>query len=409
MKTRYITSSIRESFSHFPVVLINGARQVGKSTLVQQLLAEGIVERYITLDDITVLTAAVENPQGFLKQFSGPVAIDEVQRCPDLLLAIKHQVDQHKKPGQFLLTGSANVLSYPKVCESLAGRMDLFSLEGLSVCEANELPPSPFLTDLFSDRPLQELAQTWRPNRSFNILKSVFMGGFPEVMIKEDEYFKNRWMNAYFNSYVQRDVRDLAKNLDIVHFSKVVQILSVQTGQLLNINNVSVDVGLDQRTLTRYMKILALTFQAYLLQPYSANINKRLIKTPKIFAADSGFAAFLMNIEGEAQMAKSPQVGHLVETWVYGELRKYAALLLGVQIYFYRTHQGKEVDFVLKKGDKVVGIECKLAAHVKVAQLPGLLELVDSVSNARGIVLYSGDEILALHEKILAVPFGIFS
>lgn len=416
MKKRHITTLLTKSLQLFPIVLLNGARQVGKSTLASQLVKDGVIEQYITLDNLNILAACKPDPQGFLQQFNGSVAIDEVQRCPELLIALKHNVDQNRQSGRFLLTGSANLLSYPNSCDSLAGRMDIITLETLSLGEINDLPdPSSFLTDIFANMPLPDLLDKWRKalqqpsgiKTKQDLAKAILLGGFPEVVLKNDSFFTNRWFSAYFSAYTERDVRDLSRLVDVVGFTKVFNLLSHQTGQLLNVKNLSVECGLDQRTVSRYLEILSMTFQTSTLQPYFSNMRKRLIKTPKVFVNDSGYASFTAGFEQVDTLLKSNVFGHLLETWVYAELRKLINLAAGVQTFFYRTHLGKEIDFILTKGNRTVAIECKASESITQQQLVGIKEFQAEIPNTLGVVLYSGSEVLQLSKDIIAVPFAI--
>lgn len=416
MKKRHITTLLTQSLQLFPIVLLNGARQVGKSTLTNQLVKDKVIEQYVTLDNLNTLAACKEDPQGFLQQFRGSVAIDEVQRCPELLIALKHNVDQNRQPGRFLLTGSANLLSYPNICDSLAGRMDIITLETLSLSEMNDLPePSPFLMDIFSDTSSIDLLSKWRKilqqpvaiKTKQDLAKVILLGGFPEIVLKNNSFFRNRWFNAYFSSYTERDVRDLSRLVDVVGFTKVFNLINYQTGQLLNVKNLSVECGLDQRTVSRYLEILNITFQTSTLQPYFSNMRKRLVKTSKIYVNDSGYASFTAGFEQVDILLKSNAFGHLLETWVYAELRKLINLTIGVQIFFYRTHLGKEIDFILTKGNRTVAIECKASESITRQQLGGIKEFQAEIPNTLGIVLYSGSEVLQLSKDIIAVPFAI--
>jgi predicted AAA+ superfamily ATPase len=418
MKSRYITSLITQSLELFPIVLLNGARQVGKSTLVNQLVKTGIIEQYVTLDNLNTLRACKEDPHGFLSQFKGSVAIDEVQRCPELLVALKHNVDQNRQPGRFLLTGSANLLSYPNVCESLAGRMDIITLETLSFGEINDSQePSPFITDVFANMPLSDLIEKWRIylqqksclKTKDDLANAILRGGFPEVVLKNNSAYTSRWFTSYFSAYTERDVRDLSRMIDVVGFTKIFNLLSYQTAQLVNIKNLSVECGLDQRTVTRYVEILNITFQISTLHPYSANMKKRLVKTPKVFMNDSGYACFTAGIENFGSLLKNNAFGHLLETWVYAELRKLMNLTIGMKIFFYRTHLGKEIDFILQKGSSVVAIECKASETITRQQLLSMKEFQAEIPNTLGIVLYGGSEILQISQDIIAVPFEILA
>lgn len=416
MIRRFFTDFTLKSLSGFPAVLINGARQVGKSTLVQQLKKENIVRDYITLDDLSTLDAARTNPEGLIARFNAPVAIDEVQRAPDLLVAIKKSIDTDRTPGRFLLTGSANILSLPSVKESLAGRMDILTLEGLSAGEyLHQATPSSFIDDLFKDLSSQDLIEKWqkdlemKPQLNANILETlVFYGGFPEVLLKKDSYFSTRWFSAYQTAYVERDVRDLNKLLDIVLFGKLFRLVGLQSGNLINYKNLALDVGLDQRTVARYMEILEITFQTNQLQPWFTNTRKRLIKTPKVYLNDSGQMCYLEGIENPNHLTHHPKWGHFLETWIWAELRKLVHLSPNIQSFFYRTHEGKEVDFILTKGSKACAIECKATTTITSKHFQGLRDAQEALQEKTlGIILYFGDHILPFSDTLIAVPIRI--
>jgi predicted AAA+ superfamily ATPase len=416
MIERYITPFVRESFGSFPAVVINGARQVGKSTLAQLLKKEHVISDYITLDDLTTLNAARSDPIGFIERFKAPVAIDEVQRAPDLMLAIKKSIDEDRRPGRFLLTGSASVLS--RVSESLAGRMDVISLEGLSAGEKRGLRhPSTVLKDLFSGASMADLSRKWSQERkqrthvplSQSIKKEIFFGGFPEVSLKENLRFRERWFSSYQAAYIERDVRDIARPLDVVSFSKCFKLLGPRTGNLANYKNLAVDVQLDQRTIARYIEILEVTFQMTLLRPWFVNTTKRLIKTPKVYVNDSGLACSLVGI-GDSFLEGTTEVpGALYETWFFSELRKLLSLETGIECHFYRTHLGKEVDFILSKGNSLWGLEFKAAKSVSIKDFTGLKDFCEAAGpHGRGMVVYFGDQIIPFSSQLIAVPVDCF-
>jgi predicted AAA+ superfamily ATPase len=418
MRQRHITSLLLRSLESFPAVLVNGARQVGKSTLIQQLKDSGIVQEYITLDDLSTLEVARTNPEGLISRFTQSVAIDEIQRAPELLIAIKKSIDSNRKPGRFLLTGSANILSLPAVTESLAGRMDIITLEGLSVGELlNKPAASSFVEDLFSGLDNQDLMEKWQQDlqskpkiSTKELAELIFYGGFPEIALKKDPYFATRWFSAYQTAYVERDVRDLNRLLDVVSFGKLFRLVGLQSGSLMNVKNLCTEVGLDQRTVARYLEILEITFQVHQLQPWFSNIRKRLIKTPKVYMNDSGQMTYLAGIGQPDLLLDHHQWGHLAETWAWSEIRKLLHLSSGIQSFFYRTHLGKEVDFVLTKGSTIWGIECKATETLTHQHSAGLEDMQATLGpKARGVILYLGDTILPFSENLIAVPLRMLA
>ena len=326
MLKRYVTDLIKDSLRNFPAVLLIGARQVGKSTVAKQLVKEGICQEYVSFDDISNLQLASADPDGFLERFTESVALDEVQRVPDILRAIKKNVDINRRPGRFLLTGSANVLAMPQVSESLAGRVDVVHLEGLSLGEVlkQNNPPS-FLELIFDEGGIKVLVDRFMDQR--NQLSPVsrqfysdllYYGGFPEVWSKQNPTFTRRWFGAYQKTYLERDVRDVSKFIDLIPFSKLLELSALRTANLQVLSSMASDVGIDQRTVSRYLGILELTFQVNHLTPWFANVSKRLIKSPKIFMNDVGAACFYHQIKNSAELWSHKSLGSLGETWVWG-------------------------------------------------------------------------------------------
>lgn len=416
MIKRHIIDSIIESLKDFPAVLVNGARQVGKSTLVEILTEQKIINHYVTLDDIDNLESATLDPDGFIAQFEGSLAIDEVQKAPDLLRAIKKSIDQKKTPGRFLLTGSANILSYPGVVESLAGRMDIIALEGLSlgeICLREE--QSHFLDDLFSGDDMSVLSKKWNkkladvgPIEKKQLLEIMFFGGYPDVGLKKNLRFRDRWFSSYQSSYIERDVRNLSRFLDIISFAKLYKLLGLRTGNLLNHADIGNQSKLDYRTVSRYIEILELTFQLNLLRPWFSNEEKRYVKSPKVYVNDSGQAVFLSGIDDPEHLATHPGLGAIFETWIWSELRKLMSMSYGIDPYFYRTYQGEEVDFLLMKGSTVWGIECKWSSSVKKDDFNALANMIKSFDGkARGLVFFLGKNIVPISDNLIGVPINL--
>lgn len=417
MIRRHALGHIVESLKDFPAVLLNGARQVGKSTLAEEICGMGVIDHYLTLDDIGSLESAQSDPDGFINQFEGSIAIDEIQRVPDLLRAIKRSIDKNKSPGRFLLTGSANILSYPGVVESMAGRIDIISLEGLSLGEVYAQPnPSSFIEDLFSGQDLEAISKKWNkelakkePINRKDLLDIVFFGSYPDVAIKKNLRFRDRWFSSYQTAYIERDVRNLSHLLDITSFSKLYKLLGLTTGNLMNHAEIGTQTKLDVRTVSRYIEILEITFQLNLLKPWFSNEHKKYVKSPKVYVNDSGQAAYLSGINTPEHLGKHPSLGAIFETWVWSELRKLISISHGIDSYFYRTYQGQEVDFLLIRGTTRWGLECKWSERVTKSDLTGLRSMIDAFDGqASGIILYSGKNIIPFEENLIAVPILMF-
>ncbi|MFZ2855729.1 MAG: ATP-binding protein [Rhodocyclaceae bacterium] len=408
MHPRHLSPLIAEALEDTPVVLLNGARQTGKSTLVQSLSATH-GRRYLTLDDQATLAAARSDPAGFIAGLDGPVVLDEVQRAPGLFLAIKASVDRHRAPGRFLLTGSANVLLLPDIADSLAGRMEVLSLWPLSSAETMD-SPSINRTDWLFDGPLNTL--TIPPCEREQLTTILLSGGFPEALSRNSPRRRAAWFESYLQAILQRDVRELANLEQLTEMPNLIQLLAIRSASLLNFAELSRSVGLPQTTLKRYFSLLEMLFLVFRLPAWERNAGKRLVKAPKVFLPDSGLLAHLMEISPERLMAEPGLPGGLVETFVLGELLKHLAFSeKRLTLWHYRTQSNIEVDFVLENRlGKLTGIEVKASASVDSKDFKGLRHLKETEPQTfqRGIVLYGGREIVPFSVDLFAVPLSIW-
>jgi uncharacterized protein len=408
MYTRHIAAQLQSALADTPVVVINGARQSGKSTLAQlQPASQGIPRRYLTLDDAVVLNAAKSDPGGFIAALDGPVTIDEIQRAPELFLALKAAVDRQRQPGRFLLTGSADVLLLPGLADSLAGRMEVLTLWPLSCAEqANsaELNRADALFD--GDWSALSLQPCDRPA----LMARLLAGGFPEAVARSTAARRSAWFDAYVQAILQRDVRDLAQIEQLTEIPNLLQLLATRSATLLNFAELSRTAGLAQSTLKRYFALLEMLFLVIRLQPWERNPSKRLVKAPKVFLPDSGLLCHLMGITQEGLAAKPGLPGGLVETFVLAELLKHLAFSRhGLSLWHYRTQSNIEVDFVLEnRQGQITGIEVKASATVDGKDFKGLRHLQETEGPIfqRGIVLYSGRELVPFGKQLWAVPLS---
>lgn len=414
MLRRHLSSFIVESLRDFPVVLLIGARQVGKSTLVQDLAKEEWSARYLTLDDRAVLDAALTNPDGFLQELGRPVILDEVQRAPDLLRAVKLVVDRDRQPGMFLLTGSANILTMSNVSETLAGRVAVHELHPFSWAELSQKPKPSVIEDLFTHPDPEASILRWptsSPERLEEIKDFIMTGGFPIPALMKRPRARRTWFDSYRQTYIERDLRDLSTIENLPDFGRLMVTLALRTSQMLNYSALSRDIGLPVTTLRRYFNLLEQTFQAYTLEPYHANVGKRLVKTPKSYLTDTGLACHLAAVDDWPALVQRNQAGQLIETWVAGELRKMSSVAADrIDIWYWRTRGGREVDFILERGGDLVGLEVKLGTGFSKTDLAGLKDCREAFG-ARwryGILLYGGTEVVPLEDRLAAVPFGVF-
>lgn len=415
MIPRYLHTVLQDSLHDFPVVLLTGARQVGKSTLAQALAGPGWPARYLTMDDRAVLDAALLNPDGFIQSQAAPLILDEVQRAPDLLRAIKLVVDRKRHNGGYLLTGSANLLTLATVAETLAGRVAVHDLHPFSWAELGALPRKYAIDDLFSTTSAHDLLGKWpgsaQDGRMQQLQRFLLHGGYPTPAQMQRNASRRTWFECYRQTYLERDLRDLADITHLPDFSRLLATLALRTGQLLNFSALSRDIGLPLSTLRRYFHLLEQTYQVFTIPPYHANAGKRLVKTPKLYLTDTGMSCHLTLADDWNTLVHRGQEGALVETWVAGELRKLTSWnTRRTELSFWRTSAGQEVDFLLERAGQVIGIEVKLASRVNQADLAGLrgCRLALGKSWRLGVLLYGGSHTLALEHDLLAVPFSVF-
>lgn len=399
---RYATERIELALSDTPVVLLNGPRQCGKTTLARSFASQQ--RPYLTLDDDTVLAAAQADPAGFLRGLEGAV-IDEVQRSPALLRTLKLTVDQDRRAGRFLLTGSANLLTLPQAADSLAGRMEVVPLLPLSGAEVAGQRPA-FLPLAF-DGCLPAPAPGWSAPA---LVDAVLTGGYPEMRARAQPERRRAWARDYVNSIVQRDIRDLAAVGRLDQMPRLLRALAAHAGQLTNFSQLGGQLGLDDKTCRRYVGLLEQVFLVRRLEPWHRNELKRLVKTPKLHFIDSGLLAALQGLTVERLMQDRTRFGALLETFVFAELLKQAGWEADPpRASFFRTRDGEEVDVVLERDDgSLVAVEVKAAATVTAADFKGLHMLAQATGDALrlGVVLYGGETAVPFGDRLWAAPIG---
>jgi predicted AAA+ superfamily ATPase len=404
MINRNITAHIKAALSDSPVVLLNGARQSGKSTLVKKIASDIHSARYLTLDDAGVLAAAKHDPEEFIAGLDGNIVIDEVQRAPELFLAIKAEVDRYRKPGRFLLTGSANVLLLPKLSESLAGRMEIMTLWPLSQGEIEGVREG-FIDAVFSDKLPVFLKITEDRTQTIN---KILLGGYPEVIGRATLSRRKAWFGSYITTILQRDVRDLAHIEGLTILPRVLSLIAARAASLLNFSELSRSVAIPQTTLKRYMSLLETTFLLQPLPAWSGNLGKRLVKAPKVMLNDTGLVASLIGLYEDGVETHRGIIGAVLENFVAMELRKQVAWSkIQPQVFHFRTQAGQEVDIALENASgKVVGIETKAGKSVNAHDFKGLQAMSESLGPRfhRGIVLYTGSEGIPFGKNMHALP-----
>lgn len=405
-------------------MLIVGPRQVGKSTLGQQVArstelgAEGagtfqtspsrqhLPENYLTLDDPTILSAVLADPSGFLtsQDPARVTVIDEVQRAPGLLLAIKADVDANRQPGRFLLTGSANVLQLPRLSESLAGRMEPLQLWSLAQTEIAR-------TDArFLDHVFGPSLPLWSPEDSRGaILSRAYRGGFPEVLARETAVRRRAWFASYLTTVIQREVRDISNISDPVGLHSMLELIAARSSGPLNMQSIATPLKIAHKTATRYIDLLEAVFLIVRIPAWSNSVDVRTAKAPKALVTDSGLLAHLLRIDEASNVVSDVDLGILVETFVGTELLKYCSWAdPGYALSYWRNATGAEVDYVLQDpAGRVVAIEVKAATSVTADDFKHLRVFAERERNVqRAVVLYAGMRTLPFGEQFYAVPIS---
>lgn len=406
MTFRYIQRSLepvlKRAEREFPAVILTGPRQSGKTTLLKNLF--GNKYAYISLEPPDIRLAASEDPRGFLEKFAPPVIFDEVQYAPDLLFYIKERIDTNRqKAGQYLLTGSQNLQLMQRASESLAGRAATLRLLPLSRREISANPRSRFLWEKRSKTP-GEITISAR-----NLWETLLRGGYPEI-VTNPQRDSNLWHSSYIQTYLERDVRSLRQIGELTQFQIFLKALAARAGQLLNITEVSRDLGVAVNTVKAWLSILEATFQIILLRPYFANIGKRLVKTPKIFFTDTGTLCHLVGLRDPEHASSGPMAGAIFETAVLSEIFK-TIVHRGEEpnIYFWRTASGTEVDFILEREGKLIPIEVKHTATPRPAMGDGVRAFQTDMGGkaSKGWLIYPGDMDIPLGTGVEAMPFGL--
>jgi predicted AAA+ superfamily ATPase len=399
---RFASELIATALGDTPVVLVTGPRQCGKTTLVQKLVSGN--REFLTLDDDTVLAAARSDPAGLVRGLEKST-IDEIQRAPDLLRAIKRSVDEDRRAGRFLLTGSANILTVPKVSESLAGRMEIVNLFPLSQAEIHGGKPM-FLKTAFQGK----LGKSGKSLIGEALVEAVLTGGYPEMLRREQPERRRAWARDYIRAIVQRDVRDIADIEKLDQMPRLLQVLAQHSGQLINFSQVGGQIGFDDKTTRKYIAILEQLFLVCRVEPWYRNPLKRMVKTPKLHFLDSGLLATLVGATAERIERDRGIFGGLLETFVFSEVLKQTSWMeTTCALYHYRDKDQNEVDIVVEdRVGALVGIEAKASATVNTGDFKGLRKLAEACGNdfKLGVVLYDGEKSVPFGDRLYAAPLS---
>jgi len=400
---RTLEPVLKKAVKEFPAVVLTGPRQAGKTTILKKLF--GSSYQYISLEPPDVRAAAESDPRGFIDLYSPPIIFDEIQYAPKLLFYIKEKIDEKRsKYGQFILTGSQNILLSQQVAETLAGRAAMLKLLPLSYLEIIEQPFAPFAWE--EDK--RSLKREKLPVKEF--WKLMLRGGYPELT-EHPEKDSSLWHGSYIQTYLERDVRNLRQIGDLTQFQLFLRAVAARSGQLFQISDVASAIGLSVNTVKAWLGVLEATYQIIILRPYFSNANKRLVKTPKVYFTDVGTLCYLAGLKDIDHLLSGPMAGPVVETYVVSEIYKRISNR-GVepQMYFWRTSTGTEVDIVIEEQGTLIPIEVKSISTPKAQMANGILSLQKATKKSvgNGYVIHLGDMQLPLAEKVKALPFAQF-
>ena len=399
---RTLAQAIKETSNSFKVLLLTGPRQVGKTSLLQEVQKSS--RSYVTLDDLGMRMAAQQDPASFLDRLKLPVLIDEVQYAPDLFSYIKMVVDREKQNGMFWLTGSQQFEMMKNVTESLAGRVAILNLQGISLAEEqNRADSPPFLP---TPERLKSRSQA-KPLTLPEAYHIIWRGSYPDVVMQDGKNWE-RFYSSYISTYIQRDVREYLNINDTAAFHKFMQIAAARTGQLVNYADMARDVGISESTIKTWLSVLHASGIVYMLQPYFTNHTKRLVKTPKLYFMDTGLCAYLTGWLNSDVLERGAMSGAMLETWVVSEIIKsYLHHGRTPRIYFYRDKDKREVDVIIEENGMLYPIEIKKTASIQNLNFKGF-DILDKLSMpiGHGGVLCFTNALLPISKYADAIPVG---
>jgi uncharacterized protein len=398
---RSLEPILEKAASQFPAVVLIGPRQSGKSTLVRHVFGDRFST--LSLEAPDVRAAAAADPRGFLALNPPPLILDEVQYAPGLLPYIKESIDENRStPGQFILTGSQNLLLMQQVTESLAGRAAVLKLLPLTFREILKEPQKKFPWES------KKLHSTSNGLAYREIWQQTLTGFFPEIACNRQRDFR-LWQSSYVQTYLERDVRSLRNIGDLSTFQIFLRALAGRAAQQLNLSELARDVGISVNTTRDWLSILEASFQVFILRPYFVNFGKRLIKSPKVYFTDTGLLCYLVGLNDMEHAIAGPMGGAIFENLVTAEIHK-SFLHRGEEppLYYWRTAAGNEVDLLVETQDGIVSIEIKSSATMRPEMAKGILQFRRNLGgkSQEGFVIYPGDMVLPLGENVLSLPLN---
>jgi len=399
MLKRNLEHAIKRAMDTFPAVLVSGPRQSGKTTLLKTRWSN--THRYVSLENPDIRDRVLKDPKGFLKQFSPPLILDEIQYAPELLSYIKTSIDENRKPGQWLLSGSQQFPLMQGISQSLAGRVAILNLLPFSLDEASESTKADLTINDLLDSP---------PEINTSILLSdwILRGAYPEPRANPD-VDRQLWCGSYIQSYLERDVRQILNVGDLNAFERFLRLCAARTAQILNLSNLADDTGISVPTAKRWLSVLEASWQVYLLPPYFANFRKRIIKSPKMYFIDTGLASFLTGFHQEEPLRNGPLWGALFETAIIASwLKIYLHRGEMPALYYWRSRGGPEVDLIVERNGKIYPFEVKSTSTVTSKSSASLKKWLEISGRKEGRIIADIGEIMPVVPGVTALPWKRF-
>ncbi len=403
-KNRLLEKTLKEAVEAFPAVFVGGPRRSGKTTLVRTCL-KGYT--YVLLDELDVRSLALEDPKGFLDKYQPPVIIDEIQNAPDLLSHIKARMEDNKKPGQWILTGSQQWALMKGISESLAGRIAILHLYPFSIEEVQGIPRTDlsaadaFLASLMNARKV--------PKGALALGQWLLQGGYPEVVLNT-KLSPKLWFSSYVQTYIDRDIRGLIKQSNLHDFERFVRLLAARTAQELNCSTLSRDIGISVPAIKSWLTLLEASGLIFFLQPYHKNFGKRIIKAPKCYFMDTGLVCYLVGLQDEGHALQGPMAGALFETACISQFyKRFSAFADPCQLYYYRSTDGLEVDLLIETGKTIYPVEIKLSSTIDHARAKSLIKwlVVSKVKNGQGLIVSSSKELGSVGKNVANCHYSL--
>ena len=407
-RIRHVEKLLHEYAKYFKVVLVTGARQVGKSTLLKHVFPD---IKAVIFDPIQDIYNAREDPEFFLTNFGSPLILDEVQYVPELLPALKRRVDLSEKPGQYFLTGSQNLSILRSVAESLAGRVGILQLEGMTLHEIHNRGTNKIWLENYLVTP-ESLSKKYNSiiTERASLTEFLWRGTMPGLLDKPNNIVPS-YLKSYIQTYIDRDVRVMGNIRDLSLFHNFVGLTAALTAQEINASQFGREVGITPSVSRKWLDLLVNTYQWIELKPYHGNVIKRLSGKKKGFLKDTGLSCFLQRISSPDALAVSPLLGALFETWAINSIFRYTLnLSVPPQMYHWRTNGGAEVDVILELDGRLYPIEIKCKTRLTKHDLRGIRAFRQTYPNnsiAHAIIIYAGNEFYKIDQEALAVPWNM--